>query len=90
MGFDPEAQYTSVRVELFKAGDRLLLYSDGVTEARNAAGEFFDGERVARWLSDIEPATADGFAEIALGQLTRWTDRGRFDDDVTFVVAQVT
>jgi hypothetical protein len=90
MGFDPEAQYTSVRVELFKAGDRLLLYSDGVTEARNAAGEFFDGERVARWLSDVGPATADGFAEIALGQLTRWTDRGRFDDDVTFVVAQVT
>jgi serine phosphatase RsbU (regulator of sigma subunit) len=90
LGFDPDAEYTNVRVEPFAAGDRCLLYSDGVLEARNAAGEFFDGDRVARWLSDIEPASAERFAEIALDELTRWGDRGRFDDDVTFVVAQVT
>jgi sigma-B regulation protein RsbU (phosphoserine phosphatase) len=89
MGFDPDARYTNVSVEPFQAGDRLLLYSDGVTEARNAAGEFFDDQRVARWLSEIDAATADGFAAIALDELTRWADHGRFDDDVTFVVAQV-
>jgi serine phosphatase RsbU (regulator of sigma subunit) len=91
LGLDPDAQYTNVRVGPFAAGDRCLLYSDGVLEARSAAGEFFDGGRVARWLSDIEPATtAERFAEIALDELTRWSDRGRFDYDVTFVVAQVT
>jgi hypothetical protein len=32
---------------------------------------------------------AERFADIALDELTRWTDRRRFDDDVTFVVAQI-
>ena len=88
LGFLPNARYTNSCVEPFAAGDRILLYSDGVLEARSRAGEFFDGERVARWLSTTEPTTADRFADMALDELTRWTDRGQFDDDVTFVVAE--
>jgi serine phosphatase RsbU (regulator of sigma subunit) len=72
------------------AGDRLLLYADGVLEARNRAGEFFDGERVARRLSSFEVTTADRFADAALGELTRWRHGSRFDDDVTFVVTEGT
>jgi serine phosphatase RsbU (regulator of sigma subunit) len=60
-----------------------------VLEARDRAGEFFDTERVARWLAHIEDATAERFADTALDELTRGNDRRRFDDDVTFVVAQV-
>ena len=63
--------------------------SDGVPEARDSAGQFFDGNRhwVARWLSDIDHASAVQFAKTALGELTRWAG-GRFDDDVTFVITQ--
>jgi len=42
---------------------------------------------VARWLSDIDDASAEQFAKTALGELTRWAG-GRFDDDVTFVITQ--
>ena len=66
-------------------GDRLLLYSDGVLEARDRAGQFFDGDRVARWLSAIERTSAEQFAAAALSQLTQWSGGG-FDDDVTFVI----
>ena len=90
LGFDADAQYTNAQVASFVAGDRLLLYTDGMTEALNAAGEFVDVERVARWLSANQPATAERFAEIALDELTGWTGRDRFDDDVTFVVVQAT
>jgi phosphoserine phosphatase RsbU/P len=89
LGFLPDAQYANARLESIAAGDRLLLYSDGVLEARDRASEFFDAERVARWLADIETDTAEIFADSALNELTRWSDRRRFDDDVTFVVAQV-
>jgi serine phosphatase RsbU (regulator of sigma subunit) len=87
LGFFPDAKYTSTEVAPFAAGDRLLLYSDGVLEARDRAGQFFDGDRVARWLSDIEHTSAEQFAESALGELTQWTGGG-FDDDVTFVIAE--
>jgi hypothetical protein len=89
LGFIPDATYTNVRLEPLSAGDRILLYSDGVLEARNGAGEFFDGDRVARWLTRIESTTAERFADIALEDLSRWGAGRRFDDDVTFVVAQV-
>jgi sigma-B regulation protein RsbU (phosphoserine phosphatase) len=88
LGVLPAAEYANVHVDRFEAGDRLLLYSDGVLEARNRAGEFFDGERVARWLSNFEVTTANRFADAALDELTRWRDRGQFEDDVTFVVAE--
>jgi len=87
LGVFPDAEYTNTEVAPFAPGDRLLLYSDGVLEARDRAGQFFDSDRVARWLSDIEHTSAEQFAEAALGELTQWTGGG-FDDDVTFVIAE--
>ncbi|MCA1651732.1 MAG: serine/threonine-protein phosphatase, partial [Acidobacteria bacterium] len=87
LGVFPDAQYTNTEVAPFAPGDRLLLYSDGVLEARDRAGQFFDGDRLARWLSDIELTSAEQFAEVALRELTHWTGGG-FDDDVTFVIAE--
>ncbi len=87
LGFFPEATYTNTEVAPFRLHDRLLLYSDGVSEARDRAGQFFDRDRVAAWLSDIEQTSAERFAETALGGLTQWTGGG-FDDDVTFVIVE--
>jgi serine phosphatase RsbU (regulator of sigma subunit) len=87
LGFFPGATYTNTEVAPFGAHDRLLLYSDGVSEARDRAGQFFDRDRVAAWLSDIEQTSAERFAETALGRLTQWTGGG-FDDDVTFVIVE--
>ncbi len=38
-------------------GDRLLLYTDGITEARSPAGEFFGEQRLADFISPPWPAT---------------------------------
>jgi serine phosphatase RsbU (regulator of sigma subunit) len=86
LGCFPDAAYTNTEIAPFRPGDRLLLYSDGVLEARDRAGQFFDGERVARWLV-IESTSAEQMAEAALRELTQWTGGG-FDDDVTFVITE--
>jgi hypothetical protein len=90
LGFVPEASYTNVCIEGLARGARLLLYSDGVPEARDRAGQFYDGDRIARWLTGIRSANAEEFADVALGELGRWSDRSQFDDDVTFVIVEVT
>jgi serine phosphatase RsbU (regulator of sigma subunit) len=40
-----------VREESLEPGDRLLLYSDGVVEARNAEGEFFGVDRLTDFVA---------------------------------------
>lgn len=87
LGFFPDAEYRNTEISSFCRGDRLLLYSDGALEARDRAGRFFDGDRVARWVSGNEHASAEERAAAALRELTHWTD-GRFDDDVTFVITE--
>jgi sigma-B regulation protein RsbU (phosphoserine phosphatase) len=45
VGLVPMAEFQATRLQL-KPGDRLLLVTDGVTEAEDAAGEFFGNERL--------------------------------------------
>ena len=56
VGLIPIAKFTSARHQM-KPGDRLVVVTDGVTEAENADGEFFGGER-------LELCCANGFEAI--------------------------
>ncbi|HUM05665.1 MAG TPA: SpoIIE family protein phosphatase [Terriglobales bacterium] len=64
VGLLAEATYESDRCQM-KPGDRLILVTDGVTEAENAHGEMFDSERLeavagtSKSLDDIFAAIAD-------------------------------
>ena len=86
LGFIPDASYTNVAIEMLE-GDVILLYTDGVTEAQNGLGEFFDGERVKRWLRSGGNSDAAQLITAALSDLIRWRGQSTFDDDVTFVIA---
>jgi len=56
VGLVPGVEFHVARFQL-KSGDRLLVVTDGVTEAEDAQGEFFGVER-------LEGCCADGFAAI--------------------------
>jgi serine phosphatase RsbU (regulator of sigma subunit) len=85
LGFFDQAPYANAERPLF-AGDRILLYTDGVPEAQNAHGEFFDSDRLRAWLA--RDGDAASIAESALRDLRRFRGADGFDDDVTLVVAR--
>src|SRR5258708_10541297 len=90
LGLFPEATYTSVEIQL-DAGNRILLYTDGITEAMNAAREEFGKSRLKEFLS-ASSASASQFADALLLELRRWSsaDAGRpQDDDITLLVLEV-
>src|SRR5690606_17170282 len=53
LGVIPDAGFTSRRLEM-RPGDRLLLYTDGLDEARNFSDELYGKERVRQ--SFLQPA----------------------------------
>ena len=70
-------------------GDRLLLYTDGVTEARSPAGEPFGEPRLRDLLARLGADTPEAFCDRLLDELARWTGSGAtvaLEDDVTLVV----
>jgi serine phosphatase RsbU (regulator of sigma subunit) len=68
----------------FEAGDLLLLYTDGVIEARNTAGDFYPLlERVTGW-TDSRP---DAFLQRLRGDLLAHTG-GRLNDDAALIAVQ--
>ncbi len=56
VGLVPGVEFHAYSLQL-KAGDRLLLVTDGVTEAEDATGEFFGNDR-------LESCCREGFAAI--------------------------
>jgi Stage II sporulation protein E (SpoIIE) len=49
-GVRPNEGYADTRIER-QSGDRLVLYTDGIPEASNAAGELFSEERLAGFIA---------------------------------------
>lgn len=71
-----------------ESGDRILLYTDGVTEARNADGEFWGVEGLSRTASACvaENLEGDEFAERILASANDFQG-GISQDDALLMVA---
>jgi serine phosphatase RsbU (regulator of sigma subunit) len=87
LGLFPEATYSSIEVPL-DAGSRILLYTDGILEATNAAREEFGKSRLKAFLA-ASSVSAARMADALLLELRRWSGsshaRGH-DDDITLLV----
>jgi sigma-B regulation protein RsbU (phosphoserine phosphatase) len=82
LGVRDESDYQETCLEL-DAGDVMVIYSDGLTEARRG-DEMFGVEGVQRVLDLQGHRRAADILEALLGEVRAWTDRAL--DDVTVVV----
>ncbi len=76
VGAFPDVGFSFQSVQLHP-GDTLLCYTDGVTEARNAAGEFFCEHRLPGLIQHNLQASMDAVTN-ALGEFTK--DMPQYDD----------
>jgi Stage II sporulation protein E (SpoIIE) len=72
LALDPDATYETAAFHL-AVGDRLTVYTDGLLEARNPAGEIFGFERVRALMATQPDASRAAEVAVAFGQ----------DDDIT-------
>jgi len=90
LGQFPEAVFKAVPVPA-GPGDRIVLYTDGIMEARNAAQEQFGVDRV-KGLMDSEHALAGSqFADRLLDEVWQWSELHTGEsqtDDITLLSIQ--
>ena len=79
--------YTTVGRQL-GTGDVLVLYTDGVSEARDPEEREFGAERVAAAVDRARGATASGVVQAVLAELDSFRGRGPLADDVTVTVVR--
>ena len=84
LGAVPDAVYEEVVMQL-ERGSWMALYTDGITEARSPAGEFFGQERLLELLASTQARTARSLAESVDREVQRFV-RGRLLDDLSLLV----
>ncbi len=70
----------------FEPGDRLVLYTDGVTETRDSQGQLYSVQRLQQALPSLAGRTAEQAVETIFSQLDSFSSEQGPDDDATIVV----
>jgi phosphoserine phosphatase RsbU/P len=87
LGGFPDAQFCEANVRL-GYGDRLVLFTDGVTEAVDEGGEQFGEERLVELLLRHRELSAEELREVLFDAVSEFC-RQTFDDDVAVMVVGV-
>jgi len=77
------ATYSTAEYPL-ESGDRLVLYTDGILEAANAAGEEFGPHRLSAILQDGGRLSAEAAADHIISSLQTWSKSQ--NDDLTILI----
>src|SRR5205085_5617554 len=64
-------------------GDLLLIYSDGISEAQNAAGAEYGDERLLQLALRHKELPADELRRVIFDEVERWSGGRERDDDQT-------
>jgi len=87
LGVFPDAAFEEAGFTL-APGDSLVLYSDGVTEARSPSGDFFGTKRLVALLETTRQASASELADCIEFACHEFGD-GRIRDDLAILVLSV-
>lgn len=79
---DVEYKNSETRVE---KGEYLIMYTDGVSEARSPSGNFYGESYFENLLISNAGASADEICELALNELNGF-QAGKLSDDITLLV----
>lgn len=87
LGLLPTEKYSAAQVPI-QGGDRIVLYTDGITEATSISDEEFGIDRLKQFLETENSQSADKFVEALLGELSRWSAgpaKQTRQDDITIL-----
>lgn len=67
----------------YVAGDTMVLYTDGITEAKDSRGEEFGNDRLAKALNEVAGASAKEIEDNIIKRLYEFSGSKNINDDYT-------
>ena len=89
LGLLDDAEYAEQKVEL-SMGDLLVIYSDGVTEAEDTAGEMFGEGKVNTLLGQLRELPSERVGKRLIDEVEKFSVRERLADDLSLIVIKRT
>ena len=89
LGITTQTEFVSMSVDL-AAGDRLVLYTDGVTEAENPRDEEFGEARLSGWLEGNRDEPGQRLVDGVIAEVLRYCGTVRPRDDMTLMALSCT
>lgn len=87
LGSFPGIEYEE-RVIPYAKGDVFLFYSDGVSEAMNASGDEFGGDRIAKVMLEQGGRTANEIVDAVFAAIEQFRGDAAQNDDITAVAVR--
>jgi len=89
MGWLDNLEYNYNEIK-FEKGDRLVMYTDGITEAMNEKKELFGEDSLIQEIKGSKSLDAQQFTEAIFNKLQHWIGlNNTFNDDVTLMVIDI-
>ena len=89
LGLTDAATYAEQQVTL-APGDLLVIYSDGLTEARDEDDAFFGDERLHAYLGRLHDRPIDILGEMLLRAVDRFAGEAPTSDDLSLILLRRT
>ena len=88
LGVKPDVIYEEKETEM-ASGDLLILFTDGLTEAENRAGDFFGEDRLEELLREYHLLPTGEIIDRIMEQARLFSGTRIFRDDVTIVLMKI-
>ena len=88
IGVWPDIDFDFIETAI-SAGDRLVLYSDGVTECLNPRGEQFGSQRLLEAVEEVHTENLDTMFAKLIEKINAWREGREPEDDISLMVVQM-
>ncbi len=82
------SKFIEARSFNYEPNDILILYTDGITEAKNNKGEEFGYERLALAIQDVKYESANVIQEYLINRLYEFSGSDNINDDYTTMIVK--
>jgi sigma-B regulation protein RsbU (phosphoserine phosphatase) len=84
LGISDQNSYEAKSISV-EAGDRIFLYTDGITEIKNDKDEEYGEKRLAKSLIKHTGTHGDAFCDAILSEIGLFTNINERNDDIAFL-----